>query len=77
MCRANALRARAMGAVATTVAVVGDGDGEDSGPMYAVAATAPPQYHVTGWSAVIPPPIETWSMPALWSFTKPVALRVS
>ena len=47
--------------------------GEGSGPTYCVAATAPPQYHITGWSAVMPPPIETWSMPALLLFTKPVA----
>lgn len=70
-----------MGAVAMTAAAVGAGDGEGegkgSGPMYAVAATAPPQYHVKGLSAVIPPPMETWSMPALWSFFSPVALRVS
>lgn len=33
--------------------------GEGSGPMNCVDATAPPQYHMTGWSAVMPPPIET------------------
>ena len=47
------------------------------GPTCSVDATALAQYQVTGWSAVIPPPTETWSMPVFWLLTKPVAFRIS
>lgn len=50
---------------------------EGSGPTCSVEATALAQYHVNGWSAVIPPPTETWSMPLLLLLTKPVAFRIS